>query len=309
MASSSARRNGSVVWVTTGPPSLLVATLLHHARGAFPLVIDYRDVWTDAPSLKRNKAWLTRWLMRRFEHAVLRRANLVTTVSAAWVSLFRGKGAARCVEISNGFDPEDRPDHLECRTPWENDVHRPFLAYAGRLHSGRRNARALSRLFDHVPETHEVHYFGGDREFFVEIAAKLGSRARCRGLIPLNELLGILSQASGLLAVGGRGDSWEARGAIPAKVYEYMLTERPILYLGDAEHEASRRIALYPRGFVAAADGSEEDFAASVRAFLKMSEDHKPLRPAERKALEDRWGYPQLAARLAEALASLEARP
>jgi hypothetical protein len=304
LASRRARELAAPVWVTSGPPSLLVAALRWQRRRPFPLVADFRDVWPESPGLQAVKASWTLALIRSLERRVLRRAALVTTVSTPWVSLFESKGASRCLEVSNGFDPSDRPTGVVREPSGPVDELLP-VAYAGRLESGRRNTAALESALRLLPDTHAFVYYGPDEDRFAEVAGSLGARARYGGQLPLGELLGELSVSTGLVAVGGEGDTWEARGAVPAKIYEYMLTERPILYIGAPDHEAARRVARYPRGHVldSTADGDAQ--AAVVSGFVNDGADPGGLDPEARRGLEAVWGYPYLAGRLAEAVRSL----
>jgi hypothetical protein len=297
VAARIAVRRGVVVWATSGPPSLLVASLYWHLRRRIDYIADYRDIWTDAPVFLRTKSAVARSIARRLERMLLRRARLVTTVSGAWIPLLEARGARACHEISNGFDPDDRPTVAATGIPAPDS---PFLAYAGRLRSGQRDAGALERFLCRLPSSYEIHYYGPDVEYFDLLSRSTRATARAMGLVPLDQLLPRIRRAGGLIAVGGEGDSWEARGAVPAKIYEYMLTERPILYLGSPRHEAARRMALYPRGFVVDPRLPEREFTDGVHGFLRAGADLAPLDPADRERLEARWGYPQLANRLAK---------
>ncbi|HOX26716.1 MAG TPA: glycosyltransferase [Candidatus Krumholzibacteria bacterium] len=299
-----AAERGAIVWVTSGPPSLLAAALWWHRRTGVEYVADFRDVWTDAPVFARTKAAPARALARRLERAVVRQARCVTTVSGAWLPLFAAKGARACHEVSNGFDPADRPAPAP---PAAGRGEPPFVAYAGRLQSGRRDASGLERLLDLLPRDCRLDYFGPDDALLRQVGRAAGPRVRACGLVPFAALLARLQEAAGLVATGGEGDTWESRGAVPAKIYEYMLTERPILYLGKDTDEAARRVVRYPRGFVADPDAPDAGFAERIQAFLRAAGERGPLGAAERADLDRRWGYPQLARRLADLLA--EGRP
>jgi hypothetical protein len=168
-----------------------------------------------------------------------------------------------------------------------------------------RNLHALHSLIGQLPRTHRLVYFGPDRVEFEELSTPLGERAVFGGLRPLPDLLLTLTEADGLVAIGGAGDNWEARGAIPAKIYEYMLTERPILYLGAHQDEAARRIRSYPKGFVCDPGGSSARFRRGVQDFLKSGKDPLGLALEDRRSLESLWGYPALSAKLLAALRAL----
>jgi glycosyltransferase involved in cell wall biosynthesis len=227
--------------LTSGPPFsafMIGAALARSAR--LPLVLDYRDEWTISNEYWENKQLdpLSRSIQAQMQRRVIRAASgLVATTRSSARSLLQlqrsSGGRARVTAIYNGFDPYDFEHYsVETRdgtglfrlsyigTLWNLTSAEPLLqamrliardspAAAGALElvfAGRRTAQQneIVQEFRQLPCRVVVHDY---LEHARAVGLMMGSEALC---LFLSDLPG-----------AGR--------VVPAKLFEYMATGRPIL--------------------------------------------------------------------------------
>lgn len=227
--------------LASGPPFstfLIAASLGRYAR--LPLILDYRDEWTISNAYWENKRLdpVSRFIQARMQRRVLRasRGLLATTRSSAesLAALNReAGGTGRVSYIYNGFDPDDFDAH-DPAPP--SDGHRFRIAYVGTLW----NLTDVSPLVEAVKRIVRDH---------PELAAKLELVFAGRRTAPQAELLATLhgspcqvveypylDHASAVSLMRGSealclllSDLPGAGRVVPAKLFEYMAAERPIL--------------------------------------------------------------------------------
>lgn len=241
--------------IATAPPfsSFLVGALLSRLMG-LPLLLDYRDEWdlSSAYSENRRADLLSRIIQGAMQRRVVRRAgSLVATTRSSADALDgvrRRAGAwARVSCIYNGFDPEDLP-----RAPAPPRPGKYQLAYVG----------TLWNLTDVGPLVDAILLLARGRP---ELAARLelvfaGRRTapqqqhleRLRGMpcqliehpyLDHRRAVEMAQAADGLCVL--LADLPGAGRVVPAKVFEYMATGRPILALAP-EGELRDILAHYP---------------------------------------------------------------
>ncbi len=233
------------VIVSTSPPvsSHIIASILARITG-LPHVADFRDLWTLNHVYHENRyPEYVKKYDRFWERFVLRGADWVTTASPGFTGQMKERFnqilGDRVWTITNGFDygeiaRQDKPSV-------NNDGFMRFL-YAGSLYSQFNPVFFLESLADWLKNnmTRKVRCdFYGDSDYdYSRYAAELGlgdvvffHRYKSR-----SELLPMLSRADCLLLFLGFDPS--CANVIPAKLFEYMASGRPIL-------------ALAPRGVTA----------------------------------------------------------
>ena len=227
------------VIVASAPPfsSLLLGAALGGAAGV-PLVLDYRDEWAIS-----SRHWENRQLrgpsivlQRAMERYVLRRARAVIATSprsaAALDALCRQAGSAAFVtHIFNGFDPDDFGG-----APAARAADATFrLVYTGTLYnlmSPEPLVAALESLAAERPELArrlELVFAGRHAAEQAARLARAGRMCRLRTLeyVTHPEAIALMRSADALCLLVS--DVPGADRIIPAKLFEYIASRKPIL--------------------------------------------------------------------------------
>lgn len=263
------RRLGPVdaVWSTGMPFGTFVAAAAAAAVLDRPLVLDYRDPWSQAerPAERlRHRLRMPRAAHAALEAAILRRAAGVSYVNADMLARNRaafGIPPGACWEvIPNGFDPVEQAG-LE---PIRGD--RPTVLYAGSCYGGRSLLPVLRALADGYGPGADglvLEFFGeldtAARRFLEE--HPLRDRVRLHARIPDAEIRRRMLGAEALLLLIGP----EHRTALTGKVFDYIAAGRPILGVGPADSDAASLVTR--AGLGAWVDPADRDgLVAALRA-------------------------------------------
>jgi len=224
--------------LSSSPPHsahLLAAQIASRTRK--PLIVDFRDLWTQntsyaerilPPALQRRD--------RRYEESVLRQsAGITVNTDTFKVQLLANNAFLhedRIDVVTNGVDPDDFKEFVASGT----GESRFTLLYTGSLYGGHRNPdfffTAFRAWLDRRPEV-----AGQTRLLFIGNWAPehaglierhgLGDVIVKRDWMPQREALKETFAADLLLLFQGFDTALAA--AIPRKLYEYMITNKPIL--------------------------------------------------------------------------------
>ena len=231
--------------ISTGPPHSmhLIAMQLKEALG-IPWIADFRDPWTEIDYY--SKLRLTRWADRkhhRLEHEVLTKADKVVTVSPNWACRLEALGAPKADVVYNGFDESDLG---QTGNPFVSDKF--TLTYLGVLFKVRNPEclwQALGELVAEdirFAEKLQVKLIGQvDKEVTQTITRNgLKDHVVLSPYIPHNQVADALHQSSVLLLPLMSNDESDTLGLIPAKVFEYMASGRPILCIGPTNGDTAK---------------------------------------------------------------------
>lgn len=219
------------VIVTTGSPhSLHLIGRELKRRTGIPWLADFRDPWTNVDYYGQLK--LTKWAdrkQRELERAVLTEADQVLTVSWHWAEELKALGAKHVEVITNGYDPEDLP------TPAEPVDERWSLVHVGSITATRDVPELWQALAERVRDDAEfrerfvLRFVGGvDHSVLRSVeAAGLMTHVERIGQVSHAEALRQMQRARVLLLPVN--DTPNAMGFLPAKVFEYLGVQRPIL--------------------------------------------------------------------------------
>jgi len=207
-----------------------------------PLVCDFRDPWCG--SWFRRIPWAThRHLDASLEKMVLRCS---TRITCAWDGIRRHlavrypERAHAITTILNGFDPA----FLDGTRPIRIDDQRCVLLHAGTFYGPRSPLplfRALQRLQERCPQKARkilVALLGpptyGERRIH-ELAVDhgVGKIVRVMRPVPHRDAVAYLKGADVALLFGQSGV--EALASVPAKVYEYVGTRKPVIAVGAGQ--------------------------------------------------------------------------
>ena len=231
--------------LSTSPPASthVLAWALSRLSGK-PLVVDFRDLWTQNESYElSDRPQLVRNLDRKLERAVLRRSSAVINATEPFATMTRQNNPdldPKSVHaITNGLDPDD---FAGINYPTEKNGKFTIL-HLGSLY-GHRNPgfffEAVTELLRRRPEiadTLEIQFVGNVPGFDrVVIGTPLEAVTHFLGHMPQDKALNKLWESDLLLLILGFATSTGA--TIPAKLFEYIATGRPILSFvpeGEAE--------------------------------------------------------------------------
>jgi hypothetical protein len=202
-------------------------------------VADYRDAWTTSKinSHQSNMLWqFINSLQARSEKRWVSTASVVTSVSRDLTKDLANFLSIRGEVVSNGFDEED----LE----WDRDNIKTYdqftITYIGSLYDGQPIedfCSLMNRFFKEDKSRYfrllfpGLDFFSAQKDrVFKALDAELHAMVETTARVPREKILEIERRSHILLYVG-----WNKhKGVIPSKIYEYLMSDTPILvFPGD----------------------------------------------------------------------------
>ena len=215
----------------SGPPftTLLVGYLLSR-RHRLPLVIEFRDRWSDDPYYP-PPGWRRR-IDRFAERRIARHAVAITTVSEPWAETYRRTYGKPVAVICNGYDP----DLLAGQAITGGSVGLPLrIVYTGGIYPGRRDPTPLFEAIRNLDASDgdiRVDFYGTDENMVMPLAARYSVQHLVNVHPPVShrEAVEIQRRADVLLLM--QWNDPKEQGNVPGKFFEYLGALRPILVLG-----------------------------------------------------------------------------
>lgn len=243
-----------VIFATVSPyTNALIAHQISRHLG-LPLVIDYRDAWTNAFFSPHRPIFLSR-LEQRLEKNIFSSASAITTLGLSAVSSIRNLVChpPSIFLIENGYDESDFIDCSPADIPFFSIVH------TGSLSSERSLAilwRILSKTLSAKPDLKEkIHFWQiGTIDKIVEKQLEQAPKGVLVHHVPPVMMREALSYQLGadLLLVQSAGEN------IPAKIYQYLRSGRPILSLYEEGSESWQSLVKHAiNGLSCRADSPE----------------------------------------------------
>lgn len=229
------RKNRIDAILTTYPvaSAVFIGYVLHRITGK-PWIVDFRDSMTeDEYPVERLMRYVYRWIE---QHAVRYAARVLFTAPATmrmYQERYPDLRSSKCVLLPNGYDEPDfencvatgrveRPFrllHSGLIYPWERDP-RPFFKALARLKSEGRISAETLRV--------ELRACGAESDFEKDLAAlDIGDLVHFLPPLPYRESLNDSAGADALLLLQAQCCDHQ----IPAKAYEYLRLQKPILAL------------------------------------------------------------------------------
>jgi glycosyltransferase involved in cell wall biosynthesis len=217
--------------ISTSPPESahLIASLV---RGDLPWIADLRDPWRRDGFRSRPEPLGT--LDRSLERLVLRKASVVTIVSEPLRQAMTPRfPSVRIESVPNAFSAEEWRDVPFTRSD------RCVFAYAGQLHSGRRDPTLLFETVSAMladgslaPEALRIDFYGASGEWLDDLVSRCGLRqiVRLHGRIAREQILQLERAADALLLF--LWNDPDERGTYTGKLFEYLGARRPIIASG-----------------------------------------------------------------------------
>lgn len=240
--SSYLQKNEIGTIITTGPPhSLHLIGLELKKKNDVKWLADFRDPWTQIgyhKDLKLTKA--TQRKHEKLEKEVLQRADHIITTSFTTKEEFEGKTTTPIKVVTNGYDKE----RVEVK-PLDKEF---SISHIGSLLSGRNPENLWKALRELLLENADFA-----EDFKLKLVGPVGepvlqSIQKCdldKHLLLINyvshsEALQLQRSSQLLLLI--EINSNETRGIIPGKLFEYMVSNRPILAVGPEKADIQKII-------------------------------------------------------------------
>jgi glycosyltransferase involved in cell wall biosynthesis len=272
-------RRPDLVLATAPPFTSFVAGALLAAAFRVPLVADYRDAWTTLEAPRGVPRWRAR-LDRRIERACLARAALVLTTTSPMARGLAALTQAEPVCLPNGYDAEEFAKVEAYR------FELPTLVYAGSFYASRSATpllAALRRMRDlgaGPPQGFALHILGITADETRARAAEMGLAGSVvsEGFLPLRDAIARMKGAHALLLLVG-SDHAEM---IPAKLYDYLAAERPIVALVPPRSAVAAELERLGTGVVVDS-GDVVRIAEALSELLRRPPARVPLSQAAQR--------------------------
>lgn len=220
------------------------AAALLSARLKCPYVLDYRDPWSQNQHLK-NKSLKLEWR----EKKLLQGAKTVLAATPTLAQMISDLGGRPVQTINNGFSEPDP-------TVADHQFSAPTLVFAGNLYPPQITLapimEALAKIKDRT--VWRLYYCGKYTGIVRDEAQKFGiaDLVDCDNHLPRREAQQRIRGATLAVAVSSSGPKSANRHdqcIIPAKIYEAMGLNVPILLIAPADNDGAKLIDLTGTGF------------------------------------------------------------
>lgn len=253
--------NNIDVLITSGTPHSL------HLFGLFALkkqkikwIADFRDPWTTIEY--HDEMFLSSFASKkhkRLERKVLVQADAVTTVSKSWAEDFKGIGASNVNVVLNGYEESAFKD-IQVK-PFNKFV----ICHSGTLNDDRipENLLKVISLLKETNRIIELHLYGNVCIQMEDLIRKYDLTEQINIFKPVEhrKILEIMQRSTMLLLLINKNEQ-NSQGRIPAKIFEYIRSRKPILLIGDTTGDAAEILEeeRLGRGFEYSASDSLFEF-------------------------------------------------
>lgn len=214
-----------------------------------PWLADFRDPWTDVDYFKELN--LTRWARKKhhkYESSVLKAADVIMTVSPSWGKLFESKTSTKVEVITNGYDEDDFKD----KSNFSFTDHQIVLRHIGSFNSYRNKPffwegiKELN-LSEYTVRIELIGQVDATVRESIEVN-QLQEYVLIRPEVSHNEAIELMQTADGLLLFHGL--EGKIKGRIPAKIFEYIAAQRPIIAITQTGTDIANIIEETKSGIV-----------------------------------------------------------
>jgi glycosyltransferase involved in cell wall biosynthesis len=255
--------------------SHLVARTLKR-RSSLPWLAEWRDPWSDDAEFRIvSRAALA------VERSIAAEASAVVLPNQTFAEYYATRWGADAAVIGHGSDaavgrslPRADPPllvHLGSYYPGKQNLNTLWAALA----EMRRRGEAVPRLrwIGDLPEEARTEL---DRHGLADIL-------EVTGFVPQPEALSLMSEGSGLIACDFEDAKPLNLGITPAKLFEYLASDVPIIYVGHPQSEAAHTLNEYP-GCHLVSFGDVEGAIHTIRAALVEEVGQRDVARFSRKA-------------------------
>ena len=300
------RHRPSVLWSTYPIATAHLIALWLHRLSGIPWIADFRDPMIEKdpvsgrqfpsdPLARKVNNWIERSVIKSCAAAVFTTPGTATMYAQRFSHLAERRWAV----IANGYDEES---FSAVRTPCaaRSNMDPIVLVHSGVLYPHARDPRhffqalaALRASGEISPTTLRIVLRGSGHEALYQAALKeynLEDLVFLEKPIPYEAALAEMLSADGLLIFQASNCNWQ----IPAKIYEYLRAQRPILAFTDPEGDTARLLQAEGVGAILPIHSSAE-IAEGLRRFLRTLRDGSAPRAARVEHLSRRCRTRELA--------------
>jgi hypothetical protein len=251
--------------ISTGPPHSmhLIAMKLKEAM-SIPWIADFRDPWTEIEYY--DDLHLTSRSDRkhhRLEHEVLSKADTIVTVTPNWARNLGRLGNRNVRVIYNGFDQDDNYSSNVVSQITEGTFSITYIGVLMKVRNPEKLWQALGELVKGDPSIGKdlkVNLIGqidnSVRNSIVENG--LTNKVNYQTYVPHDQVAAINKNSSVLLLTLNPDNKPLAKGLVPAKLFEYLASGRPILCIGPNDGDAARILKETKAGITIGFDDKEK---------------------------------------------------
>jgi len=277
-----------VIWSTYPIATAHVIGYTLHRLTGIPWVADFRDPMTDEayppdPRTRRAYRWIERKTMRHCAQAVFTTPG----TQQDYATRFSHLPASRFGLIENGYD-EENFSTAPVSAPHAHPKKPVVLVHSGIIYPSERDPvhffQALALLSQQgaiSADTLKVVLRATAHDGYLKpLIAQygIGHLVFLAPPIPYREALSEMLDADGLLILQASNCNHQ----IPAKLYEYLRAQRPILALTDPQGNTAAALRQAGIDTIAALD-STEDIVRALPNFLELIErDAAPMASMDR---------------------------
>jgi len=276
----SANERRSVVVVASFPPigPLLVGKKLADVWST-PLCIDYRDVWfgLGVTQVSRISPLNVLYLFNAYlRHCIEKSACAAVVVSEGQKTMHEAQSDLAATTIPNGVDFALLSGSRYQRS---SKIFPITIRYFGRIFPPNRTPKPLLEALAAIPNKERkfhVEFYGTSPDQLLPLIHQWGCAHVCsiHPLLSHEKCLELQRSADMLLHLDWRDEN--SRGVISGKVYEYLVSGRPILLIGGStQSDLAKLIWSAHAGYVLG------DVPESIREFLRVlvHVPHEYLKP------------------------------
>jgi glycosyltransferase involved in cell wall biosynthesis len=245
-------------------------------RSSLPWVAEWRDPWSDDPEFR-----VVSGAALRVERSMAAEADAVVLPNQTFAEYYAHRWGVEAAVIGHGSDAA-----FNGAAPRPNP---PVLAHVGSYYPGRQSLETLwlalaemRRRGSTVPRLRWVGAFSEEARAELERHG-LADIVDMTGFVSHPEALSLMSGASGLVACDFVDTRPLSLGTTPSKVFEYVASGVPIIYVGHSHGEAARLLSKYP-GCHFVSFGDVEGAIHAVQAALDDEVHHRDTAGLSRRA-------------------------
>ena len=261
--------------ITTSPPhSTQLIGLKLKKKLNIKWVADLRDPWTDIYYFKQMYPTFAASLVhKKLERKVLAGADKIITVSNELKKLFSEKVnniSGKIQVIPNGFDTDDF-HHGEKKT-FRNEF---IISYVGTLsleYNLKGFIQAISDLPEEIRSNTRIRFIGKMPVELMEQFSRAGiiNNLELTGYIAHNQAIEYMFSSDLLLLI--IPDVKNNEGILTGKLFEYLATRNPILFIGPENGDAAKIINETGSGYACYYSDSKK-MADAIARFYNLKNE------------------------------------
>lgn len=267
-AASLVNKYGIDTIITTGPPHSVHFTGSYvQKKHGTRWIADFRDPWTGVYYNRlMPRGALAESIDKRMEQMVLKRADEVVVISDSMAELQRSIYNRSYHVIPNGFDPDDFSPVEKQR---QDANQKKVIRFIGSVREGalpNSFLEAVHKIGDR--SALEIEFIGNSHPALRELidTLGLGDMVQIKSYVPHNEAIRAMQTADLLLLSISKTPKSEL--ILTGKLFEYLGSGTPILFLGSSTGDAAKIIRDTGQG--ACFDhGRADDILQFLKRFLE----------------------------------------